>query len=212
MRAKLKTYTRSEEHISGAIHLFGAGLMLIALVVLVVHAIKRGSSAAMVAGCSIFALSAMCLYSMSGVYHILPAGKAKRVFKVLDHSAIFVLISGTYTPFLLALGTRNAVIVFFAQWVLTLGGILFKTKFAGKSPSLSTLIYLAMGWMIVLIFGDVKAMLDATTIWLLIAGGLSYSLGTIFYLMKKVNYTHAIWHLFVLGGTLFHFFAVYRLV
>ena len=194
---------------SSITHLLGAGMAISGLIFLIVHAIQEGGIKQII-GFSIFGISAIFLYLMSGIYHILPVGRYRKIFKILDHSAIYVLISGSYTPFLLILGGITGWIILIVQWTLTSLGILFKIKFAGKFQTLSTLIYLFMGWMIVFVFGNLKTSLNSISLTLLIAGGIFYSVGAIFYSMKKIKYTHVIWHFFVIIGTTLHYLSIYN--
>lgn len=205
----INPYSKLEEYMSSTTHLLGAGMAISGLIFLIVHAIQEGGIKQII-GFSIFGISAIFLYLMSGIYHILPVGRYRKIFKILDHSAIYVLISGSYTPFLLILGGITGWIILIVQWTLTSLGILFKIKFAGKFQILSTLIYLFMGWMIVFVFGNLKTSLNSISLTLLIAGGISYSIGAIFYSMKKIKYTHVIWHFFVIIGTTLHYLSIYN--
>jgi|ASRL01.1.fsa_nt_gi hemolysin III len=205
----INPYSKLEEYMSSITHLLGAGMAISGLIFLIVHAIQEGGIKQII-GFSIFGISAIFLYLMSGIYHILPIGRYRKIFKILDHSAIYVLISGSYTPFLLILGGITGWIILIVQWTLTSLGILFKIKFAGKFQTLSTLIYLFMGWMIVFVFGNLKTSLNSISLTLLIAGGISYSVGAIFYSMKKIKYTHVIWHFFVIIGTTLHYLSIYN--
>lgn len=205
----INPYSKLEEYMSSTTHLLGAGMAISGLIFLIVHAIQEGGIKQII-GFSIFGISAIFLYLMSGIYHILPVGRYRKIFKILDHSAIYVLISGSYTPFLLILGGITGWIILIVQWTLTSLGILFKIKFAGKFQTLSTLIYLFMGWMIVFVFGNLKTSLNSISLTLLIAGGIFYSVGAIFYSMKKIKYTHVIWHFFVIIGTTLHYLSIYN--
>lgn len=205
----INPYSKLEEYMSSITHLLGAGMAISGLAFLVAHAIQEGGIKQII-GFSIFGLSAVFLYLMSGIYHILPIGKYRKIFKILDHSAIYVLISGSYTPFLLILGGITGWIILVIQWTLTSLGVLFKIKFAGKFQTISTLIYLFMGWMVVFVFGNLKSSINSLSLMFLIIGGIFYSVGAIFYSMKKVKYTHVIWHFFVIGGTTFHYLAIYH--
>lgn len=205
-----KNYSKSEDVANSITHYLGSALSIAAIAILAVRAAKYGS-AKHVVGFMIFGISSLLLYSMSAVYHTMkPNGKARRVFKILDHSAIYILISGTYTPYLLTVVQgASAWVIFGIQWGLTAIGILFKVKYAGRFRLFSTIIYLVMGWMIVAVFKNLKTNLDPLALKLLVASGITYSIGTIFYMMKKVRYTHALWHLFVLGGTTLSFLSIF---
>jgi len=205
----INPYSKLEEYMSSITHLLGAGMAISGLAFLIVHAVQEGGIKQII-GFSIFGLSAIFLYLMSGIYHILPMGKYRKIFKILDHSAIYVLISGSYTPFLLILGGITGWVILVIQWTLTSLGIIFKIKFAGRFQTISTLIYLSMGWMIVFVFGNLKNSLNSISLMLLIVGGISYSVGAIFYSMKKVKYTHVIWHFFVIAGTTLHYLSIYH--
>jgi len=205
----INPYSKLEEYMSSITHLLGAGMAISGLAFLIIHAVQEGGMKQII-GFSIFGLSAIFLYLMSGIYHILPIGKYRKIFKILDHSAIYVLISGSYTPFLLILGGITGWIILVIQWTLTSLGVLFKIKFAGKFQTISTLIYLFMGWMVVFVFGNLKSHLNSVSLTLLIIGGVLYSVGAIFYSMKKVKYTHVIWHFFVIAGTTLHYLSIYH--
>ena len=205
----INPYSRLEEYMSSITHLLGAGMAISGLAFLIIHAVQNGGVKQII-GFSIFGLSAIFLYLMSGIYHILPMGKYRKIFKILDHSAIYVLISGSYTPFLLILGGITGWVILVIQWTLTSLCVLFKIKFAGKFQLISTLIYLFMGWMIVFVFGNLKNSLNSVSLILLIVGGISYSVGAIFYSMKKIKYTHVIWHFFVIAGTTLHYLSIYN--
>ena len=206
------TLTRLEEWINSMTHYFGAVLALIGTGALLVHSLKTDNIGYII-GCMVFCFSLVLLYTMSGTYHILYVGKIKKLFKILDHSAIYILISGSYTPYLLGVfdGTTKWVL-FFVQWGMTLFGILFKVFFVGRFNFVSTLIYLFMGWMVMFVFKDLQVLASPLSLKLLIWGGISYSVGTIFYLMKNKKFTHGIWHLFVLAGSVFNYFSVYFLI
>ncbi|MGL5971712.1 MAG: PAQR family membrane homeostasis protein TrhA, partial [Cetobacterium sp.] len=193
-------------------HYFGAFLALIGTGALLVHSLKT-NNIGYVIGSMIFCFSLVLLYTMSGTYHILYVGKLKKIFKILDHSAIYILISGSYTPYLLGVfDGKIKWILFFIQWGMTLIGIIFKVFFIGRFNILSTLIYLLMGWMIMFVFKDLKALATPLSLKFLIWGGVSYSIGTIFYLMKSKKFSHGIWHLFVLAGSIFNYLSVYFLI
>jgi len=157
----------------------------------------------------VFGVTLLMLYVASTLYHAIQHPVAKVRLKVFDHCAIYLLIAGTYTPFTL-IGLRGSVgwWLFAAIWTLALAGVVFKLHYTGRFKRLSTLIYVAMGWLIVVAAKPLLAALDAWTLGWLLAGGLSYTLGTVFYHRPQLRYSHAIWHLFVIGGSLCHFIAV----
>lgn len=162
-----------------------------------------------VTGTSIFVGSLVLLYTASTLYHAIPWAEAKARLKVFDHCAIYVLIAGTYTPFTLV-GLRGpwgwSLLV--AVWALAAAGVVFKLFYTGRFTLASTLLYIAMGWLVVVAIKPMVSALPASTLVWLVAGGVSYTAGTVFYLSKRIPYAHAIWHLFVLAGSVCHFAAV----
>lgn len=204
-----KKVSRLEEWINSMTHYFGVVLALIGTGALLVHSVRSGNIGYVV-GSMLFCFSLILLYSMSGTYHILYSGKVKKIFQILDHSAIYILISGSYTPYLLGFFDGNVKwILFFIQWGMTFVGILFKIFFVGRFSFISTLIYLAMGWMVVFVFDDLKTIISPISLKLLIACGITYSVGTIFYTLDRFKFMHGIWHLFVLAGSILNFLSVY---
>jgi len=207
-----------KEELANAItHGIGFALSIAGLVFLILRRLSYDSDTMALVSVIIYGSSMILLYLCSTLHHSLPFKKTKRLFTILDHSAIYVLIAGTYTPFLLITlrGTLGWVL-FFIIWTIAIGGIVFKSIFADRFIVLATLSYIIMGWLIVFVWGPLHANLSNTAIYLLFAGGLSYTLGTIFFgwqripWIKKVKlpFTHAIWHLFVLAGSAFMFFAI----
>lgn len=189
-------------------HGIGAALAVAALVVLVVFAAIRGT-AWHVVSCSIYGTTLVLLFAASTLYHSLPWPGVKRGLKILDHSAIYLLIAGTYTPFLLGpLRGPWGWSLFGVIWGLALVGIGFKLFFAGRFKLLSTLIYIGLGWIVVIAFRPLVKALPLPGILWLVAGGVAYTLGTVFYLGRRIPYNHAIWHVFVLAGSVCHFFSV----
>lgn len=207
-RTLTQLYSLGEEIMNSVTHGIGAGLSVAGLTLLVVLAVLYGN-VTQVVSFSIYGGSLIVLYLASTLYHSIQQPKAKRVLKVIDHAAIFLLIAGTYTPFLL-LGVQGAwgwtflIII----WGLAILGVSFKVLFLHRLQKASVLMYILMGWLSVLIL---KQLLDnipvGGLIWLA-AGGAAYTIGVIFYAMKKVPYMHGVWHLFVLAGSLCHYFAV----
>jgi hemolysin III len=177
---------------------------------LIVSAARRGGSAAAI-GAGVFALTVVLLYGASTLYHALPGRRVKRVFRVLDHSAIFLLIAGTYTPFTLGV-LRGAWgwSLLGAVWTLAIAGVTAKAVMGIRYPWLSTALYLAMGWLVVLAIGPLWVRLPVGGWVWLAAGGLAYTAGVAFFAAERVRYGHFVWHLFVLAGTACHFVAVWR--
>ncbi len=203
-----RDYSVGEEIANSITHGLGALLSAVGLVILIILAAWRGDAWKMVSFI-IYGFSLIVLYLSSTFYHSFRSPRLKKIFRVFDHSAIYVLIAGTYTPFLLII-LRNTLgwTLFAILWGLALGGIVFKLFFIQKFRILSTVIYLFMGWLGVVAFKQLLASLPTTAIGLLVAGGLSYTVGVIFYAWKKLPYGHAVWHLFVMAGSLFHYLAV----
>lgn len=187
----------------------GVGFLAVIAVtpILVLGAIPHG--AASIVGVSIFAATMAVLYLTSTLYHAFPHSPAKRALRVIDHGAIFLLIAGTYTPFTLGI-LRGAWgwTLFGTVWGLALAGVLFKVVGGLQYPIASTAIYLAMGWLVIVAIQPLwQRMPQAGLIWL-VAGGVAYTGGVAFYALKRVRYSHFLWHLCVLTGTTCHFFAV----
>lgn len=204
---------RTLEEIANTVtHGIGLLLSIAGFVVLLVFAILRGTAWHVVA-CSIYGATLICLYSASTLYHAAVSARLKRALRIFDHSAIYLLIAGTYTPFLL-LNLRGpwGWSLFGAIWGLALAGILFKFWFVGHWEHLSTAIYVLMGWLALIATKPVLAHVPSTTLLWLLAGGLFYSGGVIFYVWKRLPYSHAVWHVFVLAGSTCHYFAVLRSV
>jgi hemolysin III len=202
-----RSYSLGEDIANAVSHGAGAVLSLVALVVLVLAALETGSGLT-VAAYSAFGLSLVLLYTMSTLYHSLTRTRARRVLEILDHSSIYVLIAGSYTAFCLtSLRGPLGWTIFAASWTLAIIGILGKTLWFDSFPRLSVLGYLAMGWLIVFAFKPLSLALPRTSLALLVAGGVSYSAGTIFYALKRVPWFHAVWHLFVLAGSTCHVFS-----
>ncbi|MDY6069622.1 MAG: hemolysin III family protein [Opitutales bacterium] len=204
-----KKYCALEEVLSSSIHGFGAFLGGIELTVLVTLSSVYGNAWNIVST-AIFGASIILLYTASSLYHGIPFEKAKRVLEKIDHIAIYYLIAGSYTPFLLA-NMRNATgwTMFGIIWGLAILGTFLKIFIGANGSKLwSILLYLAMGWLIIFASGTLFKILSASAITFLCLGGAFYTFGVIFYVKKNKKYMHAIWHLFVLLGTIMHFFAV----
>ena len=199
---------RGAELANSITHGVGFVLSVAALSVLVCFAAFYGSARHVVA-CSIYGASLVILYLASTLYHSIQAPRAKRVFKIIDHAAIYLLIAGTYTPFtLISLRGAHGWTVFGIIWGLALLGIIYKVVFIGRWKAVSTAIYLAMGWMCVTSIGQLLESLTPGGVAWLAAGGLAYTFGVIFYAWHRLPFSHAVWHLFVLAGSACHFVAV----
>lgn len=206
--ANTHTFSRNEEVANAITHGIGVLLSAAALVLLVVFASMKGT-AWHVVSFSIYGASMLILYSCSTLVHGLKEGKAKDLFEIFDHSSIYLFIAGTYTPFLLA-ATRSTFswTLFGVIWGIAAGGVVFKAFFVKRFLFMSTVFYVGMGWLIVLIWPQLSAAVPAPGLTLLLVGGGLYMLGTLFYVWRFFPYHHAIWHLFVLGGSVLHFFAI----
>jgi len=188
----------------------GAGLALAVAgcAVVITLAALRGN-AWHITACSVYGATLVCLYAASTAYHTVSSRSVKRVMRILDHSAIYLLIAGTYTPFTLV-NMRGAWgwSLFGVVWGLAVAGILFKVWFVEHFAIASTLVYLAMGWLAVIAVKPVLATVPLVGVAWLAAGGLLYTAGVAFFAWEKLPYHHAIWHVFVIGGSVCHFFAV----
>lgn len=208
--AHSRPLTRAEEVANALTH--GLGLLgsIVALPVLVVTALAKGD-ALLVVGCSVFGATMVALYAASTIYHALPPSRAKQLFRVVDHVAIYLLIAGSYTPFTFgvlrgAWGWTLSGIV----WSLAIVGILLKTTVGFRFPRASTVLYLSMGWLAVIAARPLAVALPGAGLAWLAAGGLLYTGGVVFYARDYRPWHHTVWHLFVLGGSACHFVAVLR--
>lgn len=206
--ANTYTFTRREEIVNAITHGFGAAFSVAALVLLIVFAVIKGDSEHVVSF-TIYGSMMLLLYSASTLVHSFPEGRAKRVFEIMDHACIYLFIAGTYTPILLHVvqGTLGWT-MFIIVWGLAICGVVFKLFYTSRFLYTSTLVYLMMGWMIVIAWGPIKANLAPAGLHLLMAGGLLYTVGTLFYVWRSFKHHHAVWHLFVLGGSVLHFFLI----
>lgn len=206
------TFTKREELINALIHGLGALLSVAALVVLIAAGAQTGN-AWHVVSFAVFGTSMLILYTSSTLVHSFPEGKAKDWFEWLDHSSIYWFIAGTYTPFLfLAVEGALAWVLFGIVWALAIGGTLFKLYFVKRFVKLSTFLYVVMGWLIVFAWNPLTATMTQEGLWLLIAGGILYTVGAVFYVWRGFLYHHAVWHVFVLAASVCHFFSVYSLL
>jgi len=197
-----------DELANSVTHGIGLGLSIAGFAALLVLAIVRGG-AWQIVSCAIYGVTLICLYASSTLYHGLPSRKVKRIFRIFDHSAIFLLIAGTYTPFLLVnLRGGWGWSLFGVVWGLAASGVVLKIWFVDRHPMLSTGVYVLMGWLALI---AVKPLFHAVPtvglIWLLV-GGLMYTVGVVFYAWKRIPYNHVIWHLFVMAGSICHYVAV----
>lgn len=201
-------YTLGEEIANSTTHGVGLLLSIAGLAVLVTLAALRSDAWAVV-GAAIFGSSLILLYTTSTLYHSFTNERVKYFLRKCDHAAIFILIAGSYTPFMLV-NIRSALgwSLFGVVWGLALVGIILKFWLTGRFRLLSTLIYVGMGWLIVIALQPMLANVTPAGMWLLFIGGLCYTGGAVFYMMKKLRYHHAIWHAFVMAGSICHYFAI----
>lgn len=208
MHSAAEDYKTKKEELWNAItHGLGFILAIPALVLLILQAGTFNSPLYMVSFI-VFGVSMLLLFLASTLLHSVPE-RMKKVCSIIDHSSIYILIAGTYTPFaLLAIGGKLGWAIFALEWGFAIIGILFKCFFIHKYEALSLVFYIAMGWVIIFAFKPIVAHITMTGFWILLTGGLLYTIGAYFYANRKIPYNHAIWHLFVLGGSAMMFFCV----
>lgn len=209
----MKRYSLGEEIANSITHGLGAGLSIAGLVLMIVFAAFNGN-VWQVVSVSIYGGTLVLLYTMSTLYHAITNERAKKVLRIFDHASIYLLIAGTYTPFTLVVLRTDSFVgwtLFCIIWAMAICGIIVGSIHIGKHNILMTLFYIIMGWAMVLAMPDLIKIMKANNamagVYWLIAGGLSYTLGTVFYIIKK-KYFHSIWHVFVLLGSLCHFITV----
>lgn len=207
-----KRYTTGEEILNAITHGIGALLSIAALVLLILKAVFSAPveyKAQCVVGFTIFGSSLVILYVFSTLYHALPLG-AKKLFGIFDHCSIYILIAGTYTAYCLT-ALRGAVgwVIFGVIWGLAVVGIALYAVFGSRVRVLSVVTYIPMGWLIIFATKPLSEQLPLLSFRYLIVGGLVYTVGCVFYALKKIKWMHGVWHLFVLGGSIMHFFSIY---
>ena len=204
----MRTQTSFEEKLNAITHGIGALLGIAALVLLIVFDTNKTN-------CSLFSvivygISIIILFTASTLYHSFKDEKKKHYFRIVDHISIYFLIAGTYTPVaLITLHDSLGWALFWIVWGIAAFGVVLKLFFTGRFETFSTLLYLVMGWLIVFDFTNFSDRIDSNGVLLLFAGGLSYTVGIVFYAIQKIPYNHVIWHLFVLAGAIFHFFMIF---
>ena len=211
LNAPLVSYDLQEERINYLSHGVGAVLAFIAGILLIIKGAYLSTGQWL--GLWAYAISMVLLFSASMLYHMATVADRRYFYKKLDHTAIYYLIAGTYTPFLaIAIPTEKAHYLLIALWIIAIIGTLFKLIFINSFQKISLFAYLAMGWLALLVIDDMQQFLSAQALTYLIIGGLSYTVGALFYALKRVRYTHAIWHIFVLIGAGSHFLSIYLYV
>jgi hemolysin III len=205
-------YTLREEIANSVTHGIGAALSAVGLVLLVVLAYLYGDMWQVV-GFTIFGASLLILYLASTLYHAIQHRPVKRILRKFDHAAVYLLIAGTYTPFLLiSLRGTIGVPLLILVWAAALVGVLWKLFFTGRYEVIAVIIYILMGWMSIFAYRQMVTYIPPLGVTLLFTGGIVYTLGVLFYALEKIPYNHAVWHLFVLGGSACHFAAVVTLL
>ncbi len=205
-----RKYTLGEEIFNSVTHGLGALLSVAGCVVLIIMcAINKGAME--VVSASIYGASLIILYTMSTLYHAITNKTAKKVFRILDHNTIFLLIAGTYTPLTLcSLGGALGWTIFGIVWGAAAAGIVFSSINLNKFRKISTVCYFVMGWGIIFAIKPLYESIPEISLIMLIAGGILYSLGVIFYTKKDCKYMHSIWHIFVVGGSVLHYFSIFK--
>jgi hemolysin III len=204
-----KFYSATEEKLNVLSHGLGFGLSIIALILLVIKALRYGETMHLLSF-TIFGASMVLLYAASTFYHSATTHQLRKRLNILDHSAIYILIAGTYTPFaLVTLNGTTGWIIFWTVWILALAGVILKLFYTGRFRLLSTIMYVAMGWIIVFAIKPLTENLSSDGLFWLMAGGISYTIGAILFMLSRLPYNHAIFHIFVLLGTFAHFMVIY---
>ncbi|MFB9057156.1 hemolysin III family protein [Mariniflexile ostreae] len=204
----MRIQTAFEEKINAISHAIGALLGVAALVLLIVFNTNKTNWSLF--SVIVYGISIIVLFTASTVFHAVRNEKRKHYFRIVDHISIYLLIAGTYTPVcLIALEQSRGWPLFFTAWGIATFGVVLKLFFTGRFELFSTLLYLIMGWLIVLDFSNLSEAIGSEGVLLLFAGGLSYTIGVIFYVCHRIPYNHNIWHVFVLAGAVFHFLMIF---
>ncbi len=207
-----RMYTKKEEIFNGITHGLGVLFGIVALVILLIFSIRKENILSIVAF-SIYGSCLIIMYLSSTLYHSITNKKAKKILRVFDHSSIYLFIAGSYTPIaLLTLKGGLRIGIMIAVWSIAITGVIFKIVTAGKFDrykALSLIMYIGMGWIALFTIKPIIRMTSISFFLWILGGGLTYTIGTIFYSIKKIPYNHAIWHMFVLGGTVLHFIGIF---
>ncbi len=207
--AGLAAYSTSEEIANAITHGVAALLSVAGLAILVAVAVLYSGSSGVIAAVSIFGASMIFLYTSSTLYHAIPNPRAKKVLQVIDHAMIYVLIAGSYTPFcLITLKGATGFALLAAVWLIAIAGVSLQSVLLKKSDWVNCILYLAMGWLAIFVIEPLVESLQPGGLWLLVAGGLAYTVGIFFYIFERIPFSHAIWHTFVFAGTVLQFFSV----
>ncbi len=197
-----------EERASALVHAAGAAAALVALFLLARKGLATGSPSQLF-GYLVYSLAMVGLYLSSSLYHFAPVSNLKRILRICDHMSIYLLIAGTYTPISLALGGYWGTLTLVLIWSFAAAGMAFKIVFWGRFRLVQVVVYILMGWMVVLVREPILETFPRNFILTILAGGVTYTSGTIVYAAKKLPFYHALWHIFVLAGSVFFFFAIY---
>jgi len=204
----MRIQTKLEEQLNAVTHAFGALLGIAALVLLIVF--DANKTAWSLFSVIVYGISIILLFTASTLFHSVKREKLKQLFRIIDHISIYFLIAGTYTPVLLiTLESSMGWTLLWVVWGIAAFGVVLKLFFTGRFNIFSTLLYLLMGWLIVFDVSTFSGLLDYNAVLLLIFGGMSYTVGIIFYMVEKIPFHHVIWHLFVLAGAICHFFMIF---
>ncbi|MCK5402247.1 MAG: hemolysin III family protein [Flavobacteriaceae bacterium] len=203
----MKIQTKLEEQLNAISHAIGALLGIAGLVLLIVLSTNKTEWSLF--SIIVYGSSIIILFTASTLYHVTKTERRKHYFRIVDHISIYLLIAGTYTPVLLiTLENSLGWILFWVVWGIAAFGVILKLFFTGRFGVFSTLLYLFMGWLIVFDFSALSNLVHPNAILLLMAGGLSYTIGIIFYIVERIPFNHIIWHVFVLSGAICHFFMI----
>ena len=203
----MRVQTKIEEQLNTISHGIGAVLGVAGLILLII--LRETDTEWSLFSVMVYGLSIVILFTASTLYHWDTDARRKRIFRIIDHISIYLLIAGSYTPvLLLSLNESLGWTLFWTVWGIAAFGVILKTFFTGRFEVFSTMLYLIMGWLIVFDFSNVSDALGDNGILLLFAGGLCYTVGIVFYIFERIPYNHVIWHLFVLGGAICHFFMI----
>ena len=207
-RVPLRDYSLGEEITNAITHGIGAALAIAALVILIVKSVSDGAGVLLFSAL-VYGIALLLEYLMSTLYHAIAHRGAKRVFKVPDHCGIYLLIAGTYTPYcLVTLSEVGGYWLGAVVWAVALAGIAFEAFWTFRPRWVSAVVYVVLGWCVVVFIPQLYAALDPVGFWLLAAGGASYTVGAVFYVLKKIPYMHSVFHVFVLAGSILQFFSV----
>ena len=206
-------YSFKEELANTITHTFGFFLSLIGGIILIIDSVNlylyHGKDSIYIVSAIIFSISLLLMYASSSFYHGIKNNQIKLILQKLDHCAIFILIAGSYTPFtLITLANDSGFSLFIFIWILAAIGILLETFPFKNSFAIAMGLYFVMGWCVLAYFQELQSLMPVNALMLLIGGGLAYTFGIIFFAWKKIPYNHAIWHLFVLAGSISHYFAI----